>query len=56
MFIHQTLEERIYDNLRILEAINARQIQYQADMEYLAMMSDIELDEDEEEDGNVEEV
>lgn len=51
MFIQKTLSQRIYDNLRMLEAINARQIQYQADMEYLAMMSDIELDEEEEEDG-----
>ena len=54
MFIHKTLSQRIYDNLRMLEAINARQIQYQADMEYIAMMSDIDLEEGEEE--NAEEV
>lgn len=49
MFIHKSIEERIYDNLRMCEALQAQHIKDRADMEYLAMMSDIELDEEEEE-------
>lgn len=56
MFICKTLSQRIYDNLRMCEALQAQHIKDRADMEYLAMMSDIDLDEDEEEKENVEEV
>lgn len=51
MFKHKNIQEQIVEERRKNEALLSEMLKAKADMEYLAMMSDIELDEEEEEDG-----
>ena len=51
MFKRQTINEQAMEDNRIIDAILSDLIKTKADMEYMAMMSDIELDEEEEEDA-----
>lgn len=54
MFIHKGILEQIAEERRSIEAVLSDLIKTKADMEYMAMMSDIDLDEDEEEEGDAE--
>lgn len=49
MFIHKNIIEQIAEERKNIEAVLSDLIKAEADMEYMAMMSDIELDEEEEE-------
>lgn len=51
MFIHKNIIEQIAEERRNIEAVLSDLNKAKADMEYMAMMSDIELDEEEEEDA-----
>lgn len=55
MFIHKNIIEQIAEERKNIEAVLSDLIKAKADMEYLAMMLDIELDEDEEDEDNAEE-
>lgn len=48
MFIHKNIIEQIAEERKNIEAVLSDLIKAKADMEYMAMMSDIELDEGEE--------
>lgn len=51
MFKRKTMPEQIIENRKNIKAVLSDLIKAKADMEYMAMMSDIELDEEEEEDA-----
>ena len=51
MFIHKNIIEQIAEERKNIEAVLSDLNKAKADMEYLAMMSDIELDEEEDEDA-----
>lgn len=54
MFIHKNIIEQIAEERRNIEAVLYDLIKAKADMEYLAMMSDVDLEEGDDE--NVEEI
>lgn len=54
MFIHKNIIEQIAEERRNIEAVLSDLNKAIADMEYMAMMSDIDLDEDEEEEEDAE--
>jgi hypothetical protein len=49
MFIYKNITEQIAEERRNIKAVLSDLIKTKADMEYMAMMSDIELDEEKEE-------
>lgn len=51
MFVHKNIIEQIAEERKNIEAVLSDLIQTKADMEYMAMMSNIELDEEEDEDA-----
>lgn len=53
MFIHKNIIEQIAEERRKIEAVLSDLIKTKADMEYMAMMSDIDLEEGEEDEQEV---
>ena len=54
MFVHKSIIEQIAEERKNIEAVLSDLIQTKADMEYMAMMSDVDLEEGDDE--NVEEI
>lgn len=50
MFVHKNIIEQIAEERRNIEAVLSDLIQTKADMEYVAMMSDVDLEEGDDED------
>jgi hypothetical protein len=53
MFIHKNIIEQIAEERRNIEAVLSDLIKAKADMEYMAMMSDINLEEGEEDEQEI---
>lgn len=51
MFKRKTIQEQLTEERNKSKALTAQLIKARADMEYLAMMTDIDIDEEEEEDA-----
>lgn len=56
MFIHKTPIEQIAEERRKIEAVLSDIIKAKADLEYVAMMTDVEIDDEEEVEDIVEEI
>lgn len=53
MFIHKDIIQQIAEERRNIEAVLSDLIKTKADMEYMAMMSDIDLEEGEEDEQEI---
>jgi hypothetical protein len=53
MFIHKNIIEQIAEERRNIEAVLSDLIKAKADLEYMAMMSDINLEEGEEDEQEI---
>lgn len=53
MFIHKNIAEQIAEERRNIEAVLSDLNKAKADMEYMAMMSDIDLEEGEEDEQEI---
>lgn len=51
MFKRKTIQEQLLSERRKSEALTAQLIKTRADLEYISMMTDIDIDEEEEEDA-----
>ena len=55
MFKKKTIQEQLVEERNKNEALNAQLIKTRADMEYIAMMTDVDIDDEEEVEGYAEE-
>jgi len=53
MFIYKGTRELLEDTISEMQTVNTRLSQYYADMEYVAMMSDVDLEEGENDEQEV---
>jgi hypothetical protein len=53
MFIHKNIIEQIAEERRNIEAVLSDLIKAKSDMEYIAMMSDVDLEEGEEDEQEI---